>query len=394
MNSGAVVPISSIVETAPLILDIGIVLGLAGLLGLFSRKLGLPAILGYLLTGIIVSPFTPGYVSSFNQLTLLADIGVVLLLFEVGIELDLSRLSRERRGLLWSVPLQVLIGVLVTVPILIFLGLATFGAVLIALSLTMSSSVVIVNITRSRRRTTDVETEESLLGWSLIQDLTGVMAASIAIAVLSKTQKSALISFGGLLLFLAISIVSARLIPLWLRAVRWEGDLFLLFSVSIGLSLAAIGTVYFDIPMALAAFVAGLAINQSHDTDEVRRVLLPFRDLFAVLFFVVIGSLIQPKFLREALPFALLLLLLLILTKTIPVYLLSRISKITARPGQLAIGLSQVGEFSFVLGSLAFSHGVITQIQFTGLLMSVVASIAISTLLVRFIHRNEVPEES
>ena len=119
--------------------------------------------------------------------------------------------------------------------------------------------------------------------------------------------------------------------------------------------------VVFGIPMALASFVAGLAINQNRDTDQVRKAVLPFRDLFQVLFFVVIGSLISPDLILEALPFALLLFVLLLGLKTLPAYLIARIGKLKARPGQLGIGLSQVGEFSFVLGSAALAKGALTQ---------------------------------
>lgn len=90
---------SAIVDTAPLVLDVGVVLVAAATMGYGARKVGLPAVIGYLLTGLIVSPFTPGFVADSNQLALLADIGVVLLLFEVGIEIDLKRISREQRSL-------------------------------------------------------------------------------------------------------------------------------------------------------------------------------------------------------------------------------------------------------------------------------------------------------
>ena len=150
---------SPIVETAPLVLDVGVVLVAAATLGYLSRKLGLPAVFGYLLTGLLVSPFTPGFVADSNQLALLADIGVVLLLFEVGIEIDLRRLSKEHRSILWGAPFQVAIGVAIGTPIFLALHVPIFGALLIALSIAMSSSVVIVNITKSPRRTTDNFTE-------------------------------------------------------------------------------------------------------------------------------------------------------------------------------------------------------------------------------------------
>jgi CPA2 family monovalent cation:H+ antiporter-2 len=374
---------ASIVETAPLVLNVGVVLTAAATMGFVARKLGLPSVIGYLVTGLIVSPFTPGFVAENNQLALLADIGVVLLLFEVGIELDLKRISREYRALLWGVPTQMVIGMVVGTPIFLWLGIPIYGALLLSLSIAMSSSVVIVNITRSPRRVTDTQTEEALLGWSLIQDIVGVAAAAIILTLFGSSNSSVFVAVGGLVLFGAVAFVASRILPIVLRAVRWDKDFFLIYSVAFGLVLASLGTVVFDIPMALAGFVAGLAINNSRDSEEVRKAILPFRDLFAVLFFVVIGTLIQPSLFTNSWRFALLILGLMILLKTLPTMGLARISRLKVKPIRLGIGVSQIGEFSFVLGSLAYAEKVISVYQYTGLLMAVVLSIMASTILVR-----------
>lgn len=374
---------ASIVETAPLVLDVGVVLTAAATMGFVARKFGLPSVIGYLLTGLLVSPFTPGFVADSKQLSLLADIGVVLLLFEVGIEIDLRRIGKEQRALLWGAPVQVAFGLAIGTPIFLMLGIPLLGALLLALSIALSSSVVIVNITRSPRRTTDTATEEALLGWSVVQDVVGVAAAAIILTLFGASEKPIAIAIGGLIGFGALAFISSRILPVLLKTVRWEKDLFLIYSVSIGLVLAALGTVVFGIPMALAGFVAGLAINQSRDMEEVRKAILPFRDLFAVLFFVVIGSLIEPAQVIKAWPFALLMMLLLVLLKTLPIALFARVGKLKVKKVQFAIGMSQVGEFSFVLGTLAYSEGALSRAQFTGVLIAVVLSIAGSTLLVR-----------
>jgi CPA2 family monovalent cation:H+ antiporter-2 len=374
---------ASVVDTAPLVLNVGVVLTAAATMGFAARKLGLPSVIGYLVTGLLVSPFTPGFVADNNQLALLADIGVVLLLFEVGIELDLKRISRQYRALLWGVPAQMGIGMLIGTPIFLWMGIPIFGALLLSLSIAMSSSVVIVNITRSPRRTTDTQTEEALLGWSLVQDIVGVAAAAIILTLFGSSNSSIFVAVGGLVLFGAVAFVASRILPIVLRAVRWDKDFFLIYSVAFGLVLASLGTVVFDIPMALAGFVAGLAINNSRDSEEVRKAILPFRDLFAVLFFVIIGTLIQPSLFTNSWRFALLILGLMILLKTLPTMGLARISSLKVKPVRLGIGVSQIGEFSFVLGSLAYAEKVISVYQYTGLLMAVVLSIMASTILVR-----------
>ncbi len=374
---------SPLVETAPIILDVGIVLTVAATMGFAARKLGLPTVLGYLLTGLLVSPFTPGFVADENQLALLADIGVVLLLFEVGVEIDLRRMRREQKSILWGVPAQMAVGILLGTPVFLWLGIPIFGALLLSLSVAMSSSVVIVNIVRSPRRRTDSSTEDALLGWTVVQDVVCVTLAIIILTIFGESDRPLPIAIAGIFGFAALAYLSSRLLPKLLRAIRWENDLFLIYSVAIGLVLASLGTVVFGIPMALAGFIAGLAINQSQDTDQLRKAILPFRDLFAVLFFVVIGSLIPPEELANSWPFALLILAMMILLKTFPTALLAKVGKLKVRPLQFGVGISQIGEFSFVLGSIAFAEGVITLSQYTGLLVAVVVSIVFSTIFVR-----------
>ena len=165
-------------ETAPSVFELGALLLAAVAAGWLARRIGLPAVIGYLALGVAVSPFTPGFVADREQLQLLADVGVVLLLFEVGIEVDLWRLRREHGQLAWAAPLQVLITTLVTAAIVLVLGLEPIAAVVIGLAIALSSSVVIVNITRSRRRSTDHPTEVAMLGWSVVQDVTGVVLAA------------------------------------------------------------------------------------------------------------------------------------------------------------------------------------------------------------------------
>lgn len=373
----------ALIDTSRYVLDLGLVLLLAAGCGYLARKFGLPAVVGYLLVGVLVSPFTPGYVADREQMAVLADVGVVLLLFEVGIEIDLSRLRREQGALLWLSPAQVLTSMAIATGVLLLLGLPTLGALLLGLGVAMSSSVVVVNITRSRRRTTNPATDDALLSWSVMQDVAGVTIAGIVLALFGAGDSSVPQALGGLVAFTALAYGIARLLPRMLLLVRWEHDLFLIVSVAIGLSMAAIGAVVFGVPMALAAFVAGLVITSSSDSQHVRHSLLPFRDLFAVLFFVVIGSLVQPEYVLEALPFAALLLLLLLLGKTLLVAVAARVLRLRARPVQLAVGLSQMGEFSFVLGSVALARGELTQAQFVASLLVVVVTIIASTVAVR-----------
>jgi len=374
-------------HTAPAVLDLGLLLLLAALAGYAARRVGLPAVVGYLAVGVVVSPFTPGYVANREQLSILADVGVVLLLFEVGIEINPLRLARERRRLLLSSPLQVAITWVVSAVACAIAGVPVTGAALIGLSIAMSSSVVVVNITRSKSRTTDRATDEILLGWSVIQDLVGVGSALVLLVVIGLAGRSALAAAGGVLAFVVLAVAAAFALPWLLRRLQTEHDLFLLVSVAGGLLVAGVGSKFFGIPLALAAFVAGLAITESDVAAEARQRLLPFRDVFAVMFFVALGTVIDPGAVPGALPWLVLFLVLVLVAKSGVVWAIARVGKVGARPVQLAVGLGQVGEFSYVLGALALGAGLITREVSAGLIGAVVVSIAASSILVRLAGR-------
>jgi CPA2 family monovalent cation:H+ antiporter-2 len=371
--------------TAPAILEIALLLLAAAGAGWLARRLGLPAVIGYLAVGLVVSPFTPGFIANRGELQLLADIGVILLLFEVGIEIDLRRLRREQRALIWIAPLQTILTTLIGAGVGLLSGLGLLAAALVGLSVALSSSVVIVNITRSRRRTTDRATETALLGWSVLQDVTGVILAAILVAAIGVGGTPPVVAILSLAAFVALTLAVAWLLPRALKVLHDEHDLFLIVSVASGLATAGAGALVFHMPMALAAFVGGLVIGESHHAQEARRRLLPFRDLFAVLFFVAIGTLIDPGELMRAWPWLVVLVGLLIIAKVGVAYVLARLSHLAARPMQLAIGLGQIGEFSFVLAALGLESGQLDGTIYTAILAAVALSIAVSTVVVRLI---------
>jgi CPA2 family monovalent cation:H+ antiporter-2 len=343
-------------------------------------------VVGYLAVGVGISPFTPGLIVDRNELHVLADVGVVLLLFEVGIEVDVVRLRREQVGLVWAAPAQAVITTLLGAAAGYAAGLPPVGAVLLGLCVALSSSVVIVNITRSRRRTTDVPTERAMIGWSVLQDLTGVVIGALVLAASTAAERPFPLAVAGVLAFVAIAVAAAWLLPRVLSRLTGEHDLFLIVSVAAGLGIAGLGAVVFGLPLALAAFVGGLAIVESHESAlEARRRLLPFRDLFAVLFFVAIGSLIDPGQLVRGAPWLALVLALVVAGKLGVAYGLARLARLPVRPLQLAVGLSQVGEFSFVLASAGFVAGLLTADVYAAMLASVGITIVASTVAVRLV---------
>jgi CPA2 family monovalent cation:H+ antiporter-2 len=369
--------------TAPAILELGLLLLAAVGAGWLARRLRLPAVIGYLVVGLSVSPFTPGYIADRDRLQLLADLGVVLLLFEVGIEVDPARLRREHRNLLFMAPAQVLLTLAISAGVFVALGIDPLPAAVLGLCIALSSSVVIANMTRSVRRTTDPETEAALLGWGVLQDLVGVTLAAVLLSALGVNGRGLALTVLGLAGLAAAALALAWLLPKVLRAVAAQQDFFLIVSVASGFTLAGAGSVVFGVPLALAAFVGGLAVTESPESAEARMRLLPFRDLLAVLFFVAIGTLVDPAALARAWGWMVAFLALIVVAKCLPAYAMVRFGRIQSRAGQTAVGLGQIGEFSFVLASAMVQAGSLDGDVYAALLVSLAVSIGLSSVIVR-----------
>jgi CPA2 family monovalent cation:H+ antiporter-2 len=369
-------------HTATTVLEVGAILLAAAGAGWLARRMALPAIVGYLAIGLAISPFTPGYVADRTQVSLFAEVGAILLLFEVGIEVDLRELRREHPAVLWAAPVQMVVTFGVSAAAFAILGLDLAAAALLGLAIAMSSSVVVVNITRSRRRTTDRETDHLLIGWSVLQDVIGVAGAIILLALLGAGQPIHL-TLLGLAAFGALAVLTSWLLPRILAGMRREPDLFLAVSVATGLAVAGAGALLTGMPLALAAFIAGLTISEGPVASEARKRLLPFRDLFAIFFFVAIGTLIDPGALGRGLGWLALSLGLVVVAKSLVIFGLARVARLPANSGQLAVGLGQIGEFGFVLATVAVARGVLPAEVYAALLAAVAASIAISSIGVR-----------
>lgn len=364
------------------ILELGAVLLAAAAAGWVARRLTLPAVLGFLAVGILVSPFTPGYVASREHIGLLGEFGVVLLLFEVGIEINLGKVRREQRRLLIAAPVQVLVTTAITAGMFVVAGQQAATASVLGLAVALSSSVVIVNIVRSRKRRTNRATEATMLTWSVLQDVCGVLLAAILLSFAGVSDRAPALALAGLGGFLAVAVAAAWLLPRVLRRLRGEPDLLLIVPIAVGLSLAGIGAKTFGLPAALAAFIAGLVVSESPESALARRQLMPFRDVFAVLFFVSVGTLIDPAAVMQGLPWLALLLFALVVGKVMVTAGAAAWAR-AGRPLQVAVGMGQVGEISFVLASLLIGAGLLTADIYAALLAAVVVSIIASTVGVR-----------
>lgn len=367
-------------EQAVPVLEIGLVLLVAGLVGASARRAGFPAVVGYLAVGLVVGPFTPGYVADRHQIEVLADVGVVLLLFEVGIELDLRSLAKEPRGILVAVPLQVGIITALGTAAVVALGGPVLGGVTLGLVAALSSSVVVVNISRSRKRTTDAATERAMVVWAILQDAVTLVAATSLAVLLAPSGESPLLALGRALAFVAVAtVVQGWLVPRVLHAVKEEPDSFLILAVSAALATAGLGAVVFSVPVALAAFVSGVLFSLRPIAQEARREVLPFRDLFAVMFFVAIGTLVDPRAVASE-PGWLVLFVALVVAKIVAVTVLAAAFGVPARRAQLGVGLGQIGEFSFVVLGLGVTAGVVSAGQSSAALAAAALTIAASAV--------------
>ena len=370
-------------DATPL-LELGVVLFVAAVLGALARRVGLPAIIAYLLVGLAAGPFTAGYVIDKHQLALLADVGVILLLFEVGIELDVRALRRdEPPALLAAAPLQVLVCVAIGAAAALSSGLSLPGALTIGLATALSSSVVVVNMSRSRKRTLDDRTGRTLVVWAVLQDAVSLVAVALLAAILEPNGGGVALALARLAVFAILaSLAHVFLVPRLLASVRAEGDTFLIVAVSVALLTAAVGAVLFGVPVALAAFVAGLALSADPKAQEARREVIPFRDLFAVLFFVAIGTLVDPGAIAANWAWFAIALGLVGLKSLIAAGL-AALARLDVREWQLGVGLGQIGEFSFVVLGLGVAAGAISNGIFSAVLAAAVVSIALSTIAVR-----------
>ncbi len=385
-------------EEYALLIFLSVGLAAALLLGLVTERLKLSPIVGYLLAGIIVGPNTPGVVADSHMAAQLAEIGVVLLMFGVGLHFNLRDLWAVRKaalpGAIGQITVATLIGTLATYAV----GWSVSEGVIIGIAISVASTVVLIRVLMDN----DVlHTSQGhiAVGWLIVEDIFTVLVLvalpaiadivthggesdqsiirSIAMAAFKIVALAALVLGGG-----------QRVIP-WLLAqvARTRSrELFTLSILALALAIATGSAVFFGVSMALGAFLAGMVVGQTEVSHQAAADALPMRDAFAVLFFVAVGMLFDPyAMLREPLFLSLLLAVVLIakpLTALVIVWGLrySFRSAIT-----VAIALSQVGEFSFLLADEAIRHKLLSDEARSLLVACAIISITLNPLLFRAI---------
>jgi CPA2 family monovalent cation:H+ antiporter-2 len=365
---------------------------LAFLFGLIALRLKISTLVGYLLAGVAVGPFTPGVMADGHLASQLAEIGVILLMFGVGLHFSPKDLFAVRRSAVPGALIQIGLGTGLGWGLGRMLGLPDGEALLLGFALGIASSVVVLR-TLEEQRELKTEAGRVAIGWLVVQDLVAVVALVLLPLVAGAHPGDLWTSLGQIgwrLLMIAVFIglmfvVGGRVLP-WLLvglAHTRSRELFTLGVLAIALGIAWLAYAAFGASFALGAFVAGLVLNGSPLGHNAAERSLPLRDAFAVLFFVSVGMLFDPTILlREPLAVAGVLAVVLVsgLAAALALGLSGKVDR--ARAALLAGALPQIGEFSFLLAGLAVSLGAMTPGSQSLIVGAAILAIALNPLIV------------
>jgi CPA2 family monovalent cation:H+ antiporter-2 len=353
---------------APLIATIVAGLVVAFIFGAIAHRIKVSPIAGYLLAGVAVGPFTPGFVANSGLANELAEIGVILLMFGVGLHFSLRDLLSVRKIAVPGAVVQIAAATAMGIGLAYLAGWGLQAGIVFGLSLSVASTVVLLRALQGHDL---VQTERGRIavGWLIVEDLAMVVAL-VLLPVLGEVMQG---GGGGSLLqpllstFLKVAgfvalmlVVGRRVIPWTLQWVVGTGsrELFRLAVLAIALGVAFGAALAFDVSFALGAFFAGMILGETSLSRRATEETLPLRDAFAVLFFVSVGMLFNPSVLVEQ-PLVLLAAVAIILVgKSLAAYGIVRLFGYSNRTGlTVAVSLAQIGEFSFILAGLGTDLG-------------------------------------
>ncbi len=351
-----------------------------------ANKLKLPLLVGYIIAGIIIGPFTGGVtVTNVHQIELLAEIGVGLLLFSIGLDLSFKEIREVRTIALIGTPLQILFTAAYGIGLGLWLDLSWTASILLGAVISLSSTMIVLKTLMSRGLMGTLSSRV-MIGMLIIQDLVAV-PMMIIIPQLDNIGGSlpliGLTLLKGVLVLAVVMIAGTRIIPLIMKQVARlnSPELFLLTVAALGLG-TGYATHLLGLSFALGAFVTGLVLNRSDYSHKALHDIIPLRDVFGLIFFTSVGMLIDPSFLFNHYDTVLLLAALIIAGKFVIFTLLSRaFGYFNIVPVAVGFGLSQVGEFSFVLARLGLGGKILTNETYSLVLTTSVITMLVSPLL-------------
>lgn len=384
----------------PLITTVAAAFTGAWVLGLATQWLRLSPIVGYLLAGVLIGPYTPGFVGDLHIAHQLAEVGVILLMFGVGLHFHLKDLLSVKGVAIPGAIGQSVIATVVAVLIFSAFGMPPKTGAVLGMAMAVASTVVLMRVLMDAD-VLNAPQGHVAVGWLIVEDIFTVVLL-VLIPVLGTTPEAAehattptnssfLYALGIALLKLGalvaiVLIAGARVVP-WVlvRVARLRSrELFTLTVLVFSIAIAAGSYFYFGVSMALGAFLAGMVVAQSPVSHQAAADALPMRDAFAVLFFVSVGMIFDPSILlREPLMVAAALGIILIVKPLAALAIVAVLGYSAKTALTVALGLAQIGEFSFILSELARRHGLMEDAGHSVLVASAIISITLNPVLFR-----------
>ncbi len=377
-----------------LIATIATGLGLAFLLGLLALRLRLPPLVGYLVAGVLIGPHTPGFTADIGLAQQLAEVGVILLMFGVGLQFSLGDLLAVRTIAVPGAAAQIGLATAFGAIVARLWGWPWTSGLVFGLCLSVASTVVLLRALEDRARL-DTADGRIALGWLVVEDLAAVLALVLLPALAaplaggpaangSLLAGTILLTIGKVALFIGLMFaVGRRLVPWLLTRVARTGsrELFTLSIFTVAMGTAVGAAALFGVSVALGAFFAGMVVNGSDLSHEAAADALPLQDAFSVLFFVAVGMLFDPAVLLHR-PLQVLAVVLIILAgKSLGAFVIVVLFRYPIHTAlTLAASLAQIGEFSFILAALAVSLGILPPAGQTLIVAGALLTIAVNPL--------------
>jgi len=400
-NRAAITTLAAGTHSYPLITTMAAAFTAAWVMGIITQKLRLSPIVGYLLAGVAIGPFTPGFVGDPTLAPQLAEIGVILLMFGVGLHFHLKDLLAVRTVAVPGAVGQSLVATILGVVVAMAFGLPFKLGLVLGMATAVASTVVLIR-GLSDNKMLDTPHGHVAVGWLIVEDIftvvllvlipalgTGTDAAAAGGASGSPLWLTLLIALAKLGAMVAVLLVGgAKLVPwIMVQVARLRSrELFTLTILVMAIATAAGSAYVFGASMALGAFLAGMVVGQSPVSQQAGADALPLRDAFGVLFFASVGMLFDPTFiLREPLLVAASLAIIMI-GKPLAALVIVAVMGYPLRTGlTVALGLAQIGEFSFILSDVARQHGLMNEAGHNVIVACAILSISVNPFLFRLI---------
>ncbi len=383
--------VGALSEPLRFILDLGVAVAAALVGGAIAVRFRQPAVIGYLIAGIVIGPATPGFVGDVERIAALADVGVVLLLFALGVEFSIRGLREVRRVAIPGGIAQIIVMLAGGALLMLGVGFDIDEALVIGACVSLSSTLVVLKSLIDRGELDSLH-GRAAIGWSIVQDIATIVfivalppiaGGDLVVPFLLAMVKAAI--------FLALAyFLGTRLLPPAFAAVARlrSNELFLLAVVGTALLTAFVSSAVFGLSLALGAFVAGVLVSESELSHQAAAEVTPFRDLFAVLFFVSVGMLVDPGAIAGDFVLIAVLAVVAVVGKGAVTAGLGRGLGLPRRSALLlGAAMAQVGEFSFILAEEALGLGVVGERAYNLILATAVVTILVSPIGQRVIDR-------